>query len=83
MASATTIRINRETIQRYLRDPQPCRCCGQIPSVTKTYWNARHTLWNWTVACQNPECGTQPFFEAYSWDDREMAIARWNDAWGR
>lgn len=82
MATQTTRNMNRETLREYLRNPQPCRYCGHVPIVSKAYWNVEHTLWNWRVACQNPECGTKPFFDAYSWDDREMAVAKWNDECG-
>jgi len=78
----STMRMSRDELRQYLQSPQPCRCCGQAPDMAKEYWNAEHTLSNWAVACRNPECKVQPYLAAYSWDDREMAVARWNDAWG-
>ena len=82
MTAQSAMHMNPDELRRHLRDPRSCRCCGQTPDVTKQYWNSEHTLWNWQVACKNPECPTQPFFNAYSWDDREMAVAKWNDEWG-
>lgn len=83
MAIPDTLHMSRDELRQHLQNPQPCKCCGQTPSVTKAFWNAEHTLWNWQVACRNPKCRTQPSFATYSWDDREMAVAKWNDEWGR
>lgn len=60
---------------------QPCRYCGNVPNLKKIYWSPK--LFNWQVACENSECKVKPFFNAYSWDDMGMAIAKWNDAFGQ
>lgn len=78
----TTMRMSPEELRRHLSEPQPCRCCGQVPAVTRQHWNADRTLGNWVIACENPECPVRPSLSAYSWDYQEMAIARWNDEWG-
>lgn len=63
------------------RQPNACRFCGSVPTVTKSRYSPR--LWNWLIICENHDCRAQPRMEAYSWDTRNLAIARWNDQWGQ